>query len=109
MIHRKGAKGTEIRNLGLDSDGKPERCRVQWYDQRQLGLGEKFLREIDQTVGRILENPFAFPVIRRRHKVRRAMIQRFPYRIFISLTDDTVVVHAVLHGHQEDRHWEDRL
>ena len=37
---------------------------AQWYNERQLGLGEKFVREVDQAIVRILENPLAFPVIR---------------------------------------------
>jgi len=39
---------------------------TQWYNKRQLGLGEKFVREVDQAIVRILENPLAFPVILRR-------------------------------------------
>jgi hypothetical protein len=41
---------------------------AQWYNKRQLGLGEKFLREVDQAIVRILENPLAFPIILRRMK-----------------------------------------
>jgi hypothetical protein len=61
---------------------------AQWYNERQVGLGEKFLREVDQAIVRILENPLAFPVILRRHEVRRVLTKRFPYRIFFSLKDD---------------------
>ena len=43
------------------------------------------------------------------HEVRRVLTHRFPYRIFFSLKGDTVVVHAVSHGHRHDRHWKDRL
>ena len=35
---------------------------AQWYNQRQLGLGEKFIREVDQAIARILENPLFFVV-----------------------------------------------
>jgi toxin ParE1/3/4 len=77
--------------------------------ERQLGLSEKIVREVDQAIILILENPLAFPVILRRHEVRRVLTKRFPYRIFFSLKDDVVVVHAVLHGHRDDRHWKDRL
>ena len=61
---------------------------AQWSGQRQAGLGEKFLREVDQAIARVVENPLAFPVIRRRHEVRRVLTQRFPYRIFFSLKGD---------------------
>ena len=30
---------------------------AQWYNDRQLGLGEKFVIEVDQAIVRILENP----------------------------------------------------
>jgi hypothetical protein len=40
---------------------------AQWYNERQLGLGEKFIREVDETIVRILENPLAFPIILGRH------------------------------------------
>jgi toxin ParE1/3/4 len=82
---------------------------AQWYNERQLGLGEKFIREVDEAIVRILENPLAFPIILRRHEVRRVLAKRFPYRIFFSLKDDAVVVHAVLRGHRDDRHWKRRL
>jgi toxin ParE1/3/4 len=82
---------------------------AQWYDQRQPGLGEKFVKEVDRAIVRVLKNPLAFPVVFRRHEVRRVLTERFPYRIFFSLKCDAIVVHAVLHGHRDDRHWKDRL
>ena len=82
---------------------------AQWYDERQLGLGDKFVRDVDQAIARVVENPLSFPVILRRHEVRRVLTKRLPYRIFFSLKSDTVVVHAVLHGHRDDRHWKGRL
>ena len=82
---------------------------AQWYNHRQPGLGEKFIREVDRVIARVLENPLAFPVILRRHEIRRVLTKRFPYRIFFSLKGEWVVVHAVLHGRRDDRHWKDRL
>jgi hypothetical protein len=40
---------------------------AEWYDQCQPGLGEKFVREVDQAIARVVENPLAFPVILKRH------------------------------------------
>ena len=54
----------------------------------------KFIREVDQAIARILENPLASPVILRRH----VLTKRLPYRFFFSLKGDAIVVHAVLHG-----------
>ena len=80
-----------------------------WYEQRNPGLGEEFVAELNQAITPLLENPFAFPVIRRRHEVRRALMRRFPYKIFFTLENDTVFIHAVLHGHRHDRHWKARV
>src|SRR5260370_26018596 len=82
---------------------------ARWYDQREQGLGDEFGGEVNQAIVRVLENPRAFRVVRRRHEVRRVLTHRFPYRIFFSLKGDTVVVHAVSHGHRHDRHWKYRL
>jgi hypothetical protein len=35
---------------------------AQWYNPRQPGLGEKFIREVDRAIASILENPLAFSV-----------------------------------------------
>ena len=35
---------------------------AQWYNPRQHGLGEKFIREVDRAIASILENPLAFSV-----------------------------------------------
>ena len=51
---------------------------AQWYNQRQPCLGEKFIREVDQAIARILENPLASPVILLRHEVRHVLTKRFP-------------------------------
>ena len=83
---------------------------ARWYGARQPGLGEAFIDEVARALARVLENPFAFPVSSRRRAVRRILTDRFSYRIFFSLLgEDTVVVHAVLHGRRQDRRWRDRL
>jgi toxin ParE1/3/4 len=85
------------------------RKRLNGTTSASLVWVRKFVREVDQAIARVVENPLAFPVILKRHEVRRALTKRFPYRIFFSLKSDAVVVHAVLHGHRGDRHWKDRL
>jgi toxin ParE1/3/4 len=95
--------------IGQSLRSKPLAKAAQWYNQRQPGLGEKFIREVDRAIARVLENPLAFPVILRRHEVRRVLTKRFPYRIFFSLKGEVVVVHVGLHGRRDDRHWKDRL
>jgi hypothetical protein len=40
--------------------------------------------------------------------MRRVLTERFPYRVFFTIIDDTLHVHAVLHGAQHDRNWRGR-
>ncbi len=66
--------------LAAEADVADVAEAAQWYDQRQVGLGEKFVREVDRAIARVVENPLAFPVILRRHEVRRALPNGSPIR-----------------------------
>ena len=44
----------------------------------------KFIREVDQAIARVIENPLAFPVILRRHEVRRVLTKRLLKRTLAS-------------------------
>ncbi len=40
--------------------------------------------------------------------MRRALTERFPDRVIFSVIDETLYVHAVLHGARHDRQWRER-
>lgn len=82
---------------------------VLWYERQESGLGEKFLNQVDAAIGRVVENPLAYPIIRRRHEMRRVLTHQFPYRIFYSLEGDTVVIHAMLHASRDERVLDERV
>lgn len=54
-----------------------------WYEDRRQGLGNEFGTAVGNLVGRVAENPLAFPRVR--GEIRRATLHRFPYAIYISL------------------------
>ena len=82
---------------------------AEWYDQQQPGLGQKFLRDVIETIERLLQNPFLYYVRNRRRQVRWVYTRRFPYRIIFSVIGNTVVLYAVIHGARHDRNWKTRL
>lgn len=82
---------------------------VGWYDEREPGLGAALVAEVGQALNRMAVNPLAFRVIRRRPEVRRALLQRFPYRVIFLLRDEAIIVFAVLHSARHDRRWKERL
>src|SRR5260370_33075470 len=66
-----------------------------WYEGRDPGLGEEYLRCVDTCLLSIRRTPEAFQIVRKDY--RRALIRRFPYGIYDKLVQDSVV-YAVLHG-----------
>lgn len=76
-----------------------------WNENRQLGLGNEFLAEVERAIDTAVRNPRRFPCLRRKPEVRRVLTARFPYRIFFILRPDAVVVFRVLHGARHDREW----
>ena len=74
-----------------------------WYDEQHEGLGARFVEEVDATFRRIEANPMAFGFVR--GKLRRALVQRFPFGVFYVLTEPHIVVAAVLHAARDPRLW----
>ena len=72
-----------------------------WYENRRIGLGEEFLREVDAVRERILRSPDTFPVMHR--QTRRVLLRRFPYAMYYRLDGDLVIVVACMHGRRDPR------
>jgi len=78
-----------------------------WYESQRPGLGEEFLRALSVTRDRLLEQPEAFPVLRR--NTRRALIpRRFPYGLYYRVYDDAIVIVACMHAKRDPRRWQRR-
>ncbi|MCY0878596.1 MAG: type II toxin-antitoxin system RelE/ParE family toxin [Firmicutes bacterium] len=80
---------------------------VTWYEAQRPGLGERFLWALDDLVHRIADNPRQFPVVE--SQVRRALLPRFPYALYFTVTTDCVVVVAVLHVRRHPKEWQRRV
>jgi hypothetical protein len=62
-----------------------------WYEGKEAGLGEEFLRCVDARILSIRRNPELNQIIFEDY--RRVMVRRFPYAIFYEYSDDTIVVY----------------
>ena len=51
-----------------------------WYDEQRPGLGEEFIREIDEALARAAAAPQRHSVVF--HDVRRAVARRFPFTVY---------------------------
>lgn len=79
-----------------------------WYDERENGLGGRFLDELGATLTRIRLIPRQFPDVGR--GLRRALLGRFPYAVYFVLRDEErISVIAVLHQKRNPATWKRRF
>jgi plasmid stabilization system protein ParE len=78
-----------------------------WYESREPGLGEDFLRCIEACLQTIQRYPQIFPVAV--DEFRHAPIRRFPFEIFYEATHDRIVIYSVFHCSQDPQKWRKRL
>lgn len=77
------------------------------YEERQLGLGTRFLDEIEQSLHRIAPNPHVYQEVE--PDIRRAVVHTFPYLVFYTFDVEAVHVLAVIHGAQDPAYIKARL
>jgi plasmid stabilization system protein ParE len=97
-----------LKNLVILSDAEQDATEAYaWYEGKEPGLGEEFLRCVDACILSIRRNPelhqFVF------ESYRRVMVRRFPYVIFYEYSDNTIVVYSVFHCSQDPKKWRVRL
>lgn len=67
----------------------------QFYEQQQVGLGERFLAELENGVNLIIENPKQFKVVKR--KYRQYKIKIFPFVIVYIIKGEDIFLQCVFH------------
>ena len=82
-------------------------AHYHWYESREPGLGEDFLRCVEACVLGIQRHPRLYPVVI--DDFRRALVRRFPFEIFYEPTEDSIVVYSVFHSSQDPQKWQARL
>ncbi|MEI6389455.1 MAG: type II toxin-antitoxin system RelE/ParE family toxin [Spirochaetota bacterium] len=80
---------------------------VQYYNEQEPGLGFEFAQEIRLTLGRIRENPEAWPV--HSHRTHRCRTNRFPYGIVYHPSLEEILVIAVMHLRRKPMYWRNRV
>lgn len=77
-----------------------------WYEEQATGLGLEFMRAVDASFAAIQRSPMIYPVVYR--DLRRALLRRFPYKVFFAQREDRIDVLAVVHGRRHPRVWRRR-
>ena len=79
------------------------RAAVERYRAESPGAAEAFLREVQDALAEIAENPERFRLLRRR--LRRVLLVRFPYGVFYRILADKISVVGVIHLRRDPRRW----
>jgi len=66
-----------------------------WYETKSTGLGEDLLRMFYAKAGEISRNPLLFPRVHK--EFRRCLLRRFPYAIYFTITNETIIIVGLFH------------
>ena len=80
---------------------------IDYYDEQQLGLGSEFAEEVGDALERINHYPEAWSPLSPR--VRRCVINRFPYSVLYEVRSEIIIIVAIQHHHQEPESWRTRV
>jgi len=69
---------------------------ADWYNERQLGVGDRFLVEVVRTLRLVEANPLHYEE-RFSKKFRFAKVNVFPFVVVYKIKKQLVVVNAVFH------------
>jgi toxin ParE2 len=80
---------------------------VEYYEQEQFGLGNRFWNEVDEHLKWIKLNP-SVPRLRS-GLYRRVNLKVFPYHIAYSVQQKEIIVWAIANSHKRPEYWKARL
>jgi len=66
---------------------------VEYYEEKQTGLGKRFARQLQSTLNSIKRNPFFASV--RYDDIRCAAVKKFPYLVHYHINEEELLVTIV--------------
>jgi len=79
---------------------------INYYEDREPGLGYDFSIEVFNTIQNIVNYPTAWPIIE--EDMRRCLVNRFPYGVIYRMEQDEIFILAVMHLHRHPDYWKKR-
>ena len=69
-----------------------------WYEVQKPGLGERFRRDLFESLRFVVEHPPGYAI--RKAQYRPVLLGKFPYVVWYAVEGADVVVYRVRHGKQ---------
>jgi toxin ParE1/3/4 len=80
---------------------------ANWYGNREPDLALRFVGEVEDAIGRILDGPASWRIIE--EDIRRCLTHVFPYSILDTIDPEFLLIVAVAHCAREPGYWKERL
>jgi plasmid stabilization system protein ParE len=77
------------------------------YESKEQGLGARFVRQVEETVDRIIANPEAWR--RLSPRTRRCLVHAFPFGVFYQIRREKILIVAVMNLRRDPVAWRKRL
>lgn len=77
-----------------------------YYNAREAGLGQLFLRRLAECLARVQANPELYGC--EWGEVRATRVRKFPYVVYYRILEIHVEVMAVMHGSRDPVAWQSR-
>ncbi len=79
---------------------------ARYYDGERAGLGDYFIRDVEEAISRICRNPLAWGELSR--QTRRCLTHNFPYGVIYALHDEKITIIAVMDLRRKPGYWKGR-
>ena len=72
-----------------------------YYEKESEGLGERFLREVEEFLSKITEHPTYYGYSDETKTIRDVALRVFPFSIIYEIKFDRIIVYHVHHAKKE--------
>ncbi|MEK6679360.1 MAG: type II toxin-antitoxin system RelE/ParE family toxin [Nitrospirota bacterium] len=80
---------------------------ARFYEERQEGLGKRFIEALTDTINRIIRNPKLY--IKIDDTIRKCRLLHFPYGVIYRDINEFIEIIAVMHLKREPGYWKSRI
>ncbi len=80
---------------------------IDWYNDKQYGLGDEFDNAFWARIADIVERPLSFGISSK--DIRVCNLFRFPYVVYFKVNGWEILIVAVMHGGRSSSTWTDRI